>query len=74
MRWLRAIGFSTFTILQVLGSPILFNYYQETLNIEQDSMIGIFIFATFYFILLFIVSVLFYISAIIDKDIKDFKP
>ena len=73
MRWFKAIAFSTFLFLQVLACPILNNYYIKELKIVTDGIIPVIMFEVLYFILLFIVSIIFYVSAINDKDPKDLR-
>jgi hypothetical protein len=70
MKWVRAIVYNIILMIEILLSPFIPKIY-ESYGIETESFVGVFIIGSLIIVGQLILLVIFYISAIRNKDLKD---
>jgi uncharacterized membrane protein len=70
MKWVRAIVYNIILMIELLLSPFIPKIY-ESHGIETESFVGVFIIGSLIIVGQLILLVIFYISAIRNKDLKD---
>lgn len=70
MKWIRAIVYNIILMIELLLSPFIPKFY-ESHGIGENSLFGVFILGVFIILGQMVLLVVFYISAIRNKDLKD---
>jgi hypothetical protein len=71
MKWVRAIVYNIILMVEVLLSPLLPKLY-ESYGAKPDSLIGVIMFISIMFLGQTFLLVMLYLSAIKNKNLKDF--